>query len=218
MVATHSPRGTNDTASVASRILYTYDTVMHGFVVRLTAGKALCLDVTSNDTNFDDGVIIGFINTGIWPKSVSFNDSGLSPIRLSWSGGCVRFNARLCNNKMVGAKDFTNAGEGRKRNVRCPSSPRDEVGHGTHMASTIAGSEVHNAALFTFSRGTARGVAPKARIAMYKACELFGYNDVDVVTTIDATVKDGVDIISISLDGYQVSLNKDSPAITTFGA
>lgn len=248
MVATHSPRAaTNATAAaaaVAGRILYTYDTVMHGFAVRLAADEARSLSrgapgVTAvhqarmyypqttrspgfigldpeyglwRDTEFGDGVIIGVIDSGIWPESPSFNDSGLAAVRRSWKGGCVGLGARLCNNKVVGAKDFSAAEYGGA------SSPRDDVGHGTHVASTAAGSEVHGAGLFMFARGTARGVAPKARIAMYKCGGNWGCSDASIIAGIDAAVKDGVDIISISLGGFPIPFYEDSLAIATFGA
>ncbi|CAN6168493.1 unnamed protein product [Urochloa humidicola] len=83
------------------------------------------------------------------------------------------------------------------------------------MAPTAAGSEVLDAGIDMFARGTARGVAPKARIAMYKA----GTSS-DAVAAIDAAVKDGVDIISGSV-GFCDSpcpLYDDVLAIVTFGA
>ncbi|KAF0905869.1 hypothetical protein E2562_008901 [Oryza meyeriana var. granulata] len=243
MVATHTPRATNGTAAVAGRILYTYDTVIHGFAVRLTAdesrrvsrapgvtavheGKMYYPQTTRSpgfigldreyglwsDTDFGDGVIIGVIDSGIWPESPSFNDSGLGPVRRSWKGGCVGLDANLCNNKLVGAKDFSAAEDGG------PSSPRDGVGHGTHVASTAAGSEVHDAGLFMFAQGTARGVAPKARIAMYKCGGDVGCSDAAIIAGMDAAVRDGVDIISISLGGFPVPFYDDSLAIATFGA
>ncbi|CAL5083709.1 unnamed protein product [Urochloa decumbens] len=251
MVAAHSPHPAN-----TSRILYTYDTVMHGFAVQLTGDEArsmsaapgvagvyedgtfypqttrspgfIGLDPTSNgawnETDFGDGVIIGFIDSGIWPESASFNDSGLGPVRSSWKGKCVDahdFNASLCNNKLVGAKAFSAGAEARAQresNDSVVPSPRDKIGHGTHTASTAAGAEVPDAGLNMFSRGTAWGMAPKARIAMYKACDDDGCFGADIIAAIDAAVKDGVDIISISLGGPPESYHSDALAIATFGA
>ncbi|XP_034580222.1 subtilisin-like protease SBT1.8 [Setaria viridis] len=253
MVDTHSPRPVN-----ASRILYTYDAVMHGFAVQLTDDEArrmsgapgvagvykdrlLNLHTTRspgfigldprngawNETSFGDGVIIGFIDSGIWPESSSFNDSGLSPVRSSWKGKCVDahdFDASLCNNKLVGAKAFDAAAKAMAGSTSCGTvpSPRDKNGHGTHVASTAAGTEVPDAGLYMFSRGTARGMAPKARIAMYKACdddhEGDNCNNADIVAAVDAAVKDGVDIISMSIGDRPLPFHDDVIAIAMFGA
>ncbi|GJN32838.1 hypothetical protein PR202_gb21375 [Eleusine coracana subsp. coracana] len=115
--------------------------------------------------------------------------------RASASMPTTYFNASLlCNNKLVGARAFDAA---TKAMVGCGvPSPRDRSGHGTHVASTAAGSEVCNTGMLEFARGTARGIAPKARIAMYKAYEL---RSASIVAAIDAAVKDGVDILSMSI-------------------
>ncbi|KAL6855998.1 hypothetical protein ACP4OV_018800 [Aristida adscensionis] len=178
-----------------------------------------------NETNFGDGVIIGLIDSGIWPESPSFNDTGLGPVRASWRGGCRRdgaaadFPASLCNRKLVGAKAFTAGADAEAGRVRSGvPSARDEVGHGTHTASTAAGAEVPDTGMYMFSRGTVRGIAPKARIAMYRACNE-GCVDSDIIAAVDAAVKDGVDIISISLGSFEpIPLYNDSLAIATFGA
>ncbi|KAK1679453.1 hypothetical protein QYE76_040301 [Lolium multiflorum] len=240
MVATHSPRATS---SSSSRLMHTYETVMHGFAVRLTHDEARRMSRTPGvsgvyesrvrytqttrspefmglnetlgawqDSNFGDGIIIGFIDTGIWPESASFNDTGLGPVRSSWKGTCA--DASLCNNKLVGAKVFTAELDG-------ALTIRDKVGHGTHVSGTAAGADVRGASLFGFSSGTARGVAPSARIAMYKACNTEGCGEHDLVAAIDAAVSDGVDVISMSV-GVEGSTNPqfydDVVAIAMFGA
>lgn len=48
-------------------------------------------------------------------------------------------------------------------------SARDDFGHGTHTASTAVGVPV---SLDDGSGDTMRGGAPKARLAIYKACWL----------------------------------------------
>ncbi|KAJ1294243.1 hypothetical protein BS78_01G131000 [Paspalum vaginatum] len=182
------------------------------------------------DTDLGDGIIIGFVDTGIWPESASFNDSGLAPVRASWKGRCLdgeRFNASMCNNKLVGAWTFTpvTRTEGstttRSKGVHGGvQSPRDRVGHGTYVASTAAGSEVPGAGFFEFASGSARGVAPRAKVAMYKMSS----STVSVVAAIDAAVKDGVDILSLSIglggDPNEPDPNfyQDPMAIALFGA
>uniref|UniRef100_M8C3P6 Subtilisin-like protease n=1 Tax=Aegilops tauschii TaxID=37682 RepID=M8C3P6_AEGTA len=161
------------------------------------------------DAEFGDGVIIGFVDTGIWPERASFSDTGLGPVRSTWRGKCVDapgFNASLCNNKLVGAKSFTD------------SSPRDIDGHGTHVASTAAGSEVPSADLFKFAGGRASGVARMARIAMYKACIRGGCSLSAITAAVDAAGSDGVDLISMSIGGPVEAFYDDLVTVATFGA
>ena len=65
--------------------------------------------------------------------------------------------------------------------------------------STIAGSVVANASLFGMARGIARGGAPSARLAIYKACWFNLCSDADILNAMDDAISDGVDILSLSL-------------------
>jgi subtilisin family serine protease len=87
-------------------------------------------------------------------------------------------------------------------------SPRDKNGHGTHVASTIAGGEVRNASFGGLAAGVARGGASRARLAIYKPC----WDDMNGATTcttatilaaIDDAINDGVDVISLSSSNIQ---------------
>ncbi|GJN11311.1 hypothetical protein PR202_ga29492 [Eleusine coracana subsp. coracana] len=64
-------------------------------------------------------------------------------------------------------------------------------------------------------------MAPKARIAMYSVCDSGVCPEADIIAAVDAAVKDGVDILSMSL-GPKVQpplpFHSDSIAIATFGA
>ena len=97
-------------------------------------------------------------------------------------------------------------------------SPRDEQGHGTHVASIAAGGYVSNANLTGLANGTARGGVPSARIAVYKVCWSDGCNDVDILAAFDEAIADGVDIISISVGGAATDYFQDSIAIGSFHA
>lgn len=99
-------------------------------------------------------------------------------------------------------------------------SPRDTEGHGTHTASTAAGSVVPNAGFYEFARGEARGMAVKARIAAYKICWSNGCYDSDILAAMDQAIEDGVHVISLSVgaSGLAPQYDHDSIAIGAFGA
>ena len=126
----------------------------------------------------------------------------------NWNGVCEtgdRFEESDCNNKLIGARWFidgaANSGPIDEREFR---SPRDADGHGTHTATTAAGNRI-SASIFGTLIGDVEGIAPKARIAVYKACWLrpsesrASCNTSDLANAIDAAVADGVDIISYSV-------------------
>ncbi len=168
-----------------------------------------------------EGVIIGIVDSGIWPESLSFTDRVDSNGRPAakgflayqqipgWHGKCVPgegFNASMCNQKLIGAQYF-NAAWGGNAGIadEAFASPRDFGGHGTHTASTAGGNAnvptTQDAAPF----GSVSGIAPRARIAAYKALWETptggsGFNS-DLVAAIDQAVADGVDVINYSVSG-----------------
>lgn len=68
--------------------------------------------------------------------------------------------------------------------------------------------------------GGARGGAPMARIAVYKACWDSGCYDADLLASFEDAIKDGVDILSVSLgpDSPQGDYLSDSISIGSFHA
>ncbi|PON61124.1 Subtilase [Trema orientale] len=168
-----------------------------------------------HDTNLGDGIIIGLLDTGIWPESEAFNDEGLGPIPGRWKGRCVsgdRFNAtRACNRKLIGAKYFIHGflaeSDQPFNTTAAPDflSPRDVFGHGTHTSTIAAGSFVRNASYRGLAPGLVRGGAPRARVAMYKVCWRTPLGALcsaaDVLKAIDEAISDGVDVLSLSLGG-----------------
>ena len=67
--------------------------------------------------------------------------------------------------------------------------------------------------------GTAAGVAPGAHLAMYKVCTGKGCSDSAVLAGMDAAIKDGVDVISLSLGGNATfRFDHDPIAIGAFSA
>ncbi|KAK4277901.1 hypothetical protein QN277_015822 [Acacia crassicarpa] len=146
-----------------------------------------------NRSSLESDVIVGVIDTGIWPESDSFNDHGFSSPPKNWKGSCQNIT---CNNKIIGAKYFRVDGSFGKDDI---ISPRDSEGHGTHTASTVAGNWVNSASLFGLGKGTARGGVPSARIAVYKSCWSSGCETADILAAFDEAIFDGVDILSVSL-------------------
>ncbi|KAF2595881.1 hypothetical protein F2Q68_00011873 [Brassica cretica] len=173
----------------------------------------LGLDVHNADllpeTGSSSDVVVGVLDTGVWPESKTFSDVGLGPVASTWRGGCeagTNFTASLCNRKLIGARFFARG------------SPRDDDGHGTHTSSTAAGFVVEGASLLGFASGAARGMARRARVAVYKVCWEGGCFSSDILAAIDKDVDDIVDVLSMSLGGGTSDYYRDGVAIGAFAA
>ncbi|XXG77542.1 hypothetical protein AAC387_Pa08g1679 [Persea americana] len=184
-----------------------------------------------SESKMGEDIIVGVIDTGIWPESKSFTDKGMSAIPSRWKGHCQHgesFNSTNCNRKLIGARWFIKglAAEMKKPINTTESgeflSPRDRLGHGTHTASTAVGRLVENVSYRGLAAGVARGGAPLSRLAIYKVCWEIGgggCTDADLLKAFDQAIHDGVDILSVSI-GLQVPLlpyvMHDGIAIGTF--
>ncbi|KAL0922352.1 hypothetical protein M5K25_006330 [Dendrobium thyrsiflorum] len=227
----------------SNRLIYSYTKSFHGFAAMLSDEEARKLSGmeelvsvfpskqrklhTTRSWNFmgfpstaargpfESDVIIGMIDTGIWPESKSFDDAGFGPPPSSWKGICQSNNNFTCNNKIIGARYYHLQGNISERDI---PSPRDSEGHGTHTSSTAVGSLVTNVSLAGIASGTARGGVPSARIAIYKVCWSDGCSDIDLLAAFEDAIQDGVDIISISIGGYANNYFEDPIAIGSFHA
>ena len=188
-----------------------------------------------------DDIIVGVIDTGIWPENLSYADHvdaagrptfdpnatlAYGPPPARWKGVCQTgegFTAANCNHKLIGARYFDDGFRAGGATIhwsefRSPrdslSSPAGDGGHGTHTSSTAAGnSNVPALAGNGDLLGSRSGMAPRARVAMYKICWSFNdgfpsttgvantcYNS-DSLAAIEAAVADGVDVLNYSISG-----------------
>ena len=124
-----------------------------------------------------EDVVVGVIDTGIWPEHPSFADDGSygpSPIgAIPCEFGNTAHNANdkpfTCNNKLLGAREMLET----YRAVLGAEpeefdSARDDSGHGTHTASTAAGNAKVLASIFGKPVARIAGIAPRARVVAYK--------------------------------------------------
>ncbi|CAL4947023.1 unnamed protein product [Urochloa decumbens] len=156
-------------------------------------------------SNYGEDIIIGIIDTGIWPESRSFSDHGYGVIPPRWKGVCQlgqAWGGTNCSRKIIGARYYA-AGLDKASLQLNYMSARDMNGHGTHTASTAAGSVVEGVSLHGLGEGVARGGAPRARLAVYKVVweeENGQYlTTAAVLAAMDDAIHDGVDILSLSL-------------------
>ncbi|GJN02931.1 hypothetical protein PR202_ga20326 [Eleusine coracana subsp. coracana] len=172
-------------------------------------------------------VIIGIVDTGVWPESASFSDAGItSPVPSRWKGACeagAKFAPSMCNRKLIGARSFSKGLKQRGQKISSDDydSPRDYMGHGSHTSSTAAGAAVAGAGYKGYANGTATGIAPAARVAVYKAvfaADTLESASTDVLAAMDAAVADGVDVMSLSLGFPETSYDTNVIAIGAFAA
>lgn len=102
-------------------------------------------------------------------------------------GGCLGAACRV-----AGGYDFVNH----------DADPRDDHGHGTHVAGIIA------------ANGTLKGVAPGATLLAYKALDQYGNgSESDIIAALEQAVTDGAKVANLSLGGPGDAADPMSQAI-----
>jgi subtilisin family serine protease len=193
-------------------------------------------DANGNDIK-GENIIVAMVDTGVWPENPSVSDkvgANGKPVPYHAAGTVVydplpagryrgtcqvgeAFTAAMCNNKLVGAQAFqatfllvnpTNVWPGEYL------SPRDEDGHGSHTLTT-AGGNANSPVTVAGADFEITGVAPRARLAAYKACNSYinasgvrqnSCYTGDTMAAINKAVADGVDVINYSIGGDQTSV------------
>jgi hypothetical protein len=140
-----------------------------------------------------------------------------------WNGTCEvgeSFNSSVCNNKLIGARYF-NKGFiiANPHKPVTMNSARDTMGYGTYISSVAAGNFVKGVSFFGYAEGIAKGMAPHARLAIYKVFwdENKGYIS-DVFAGLDKAIADGVDVICTSYGNDDIPLENNPIAIASFAA
>ncbi|MER6978102.1 S8 family serine peptidase [Streptomyces carpinensis] len=172
-----------------------------------------------------EDLVIGVIDSGVWPDSQSFANPDVSGKAYApftdFHGTCDlatdgSWDEGDCNGKIVAARHFDEAWGG-DAGIKSQMpweflSARDYNGHGTHTSSTSGGDHGVAATGPTSIFGAITGMAPRARIASYKALwsakdgSTASGADSDVVAAIDQAVADGVDVINFSVSGTTTDL------------
>ncbi|XP_068636449.1 subtilisin-like protease SBT2.5 isoform X3 [Aristolochia californica] len=154
-----------------------------------------------------EDIVIGFVDSGIYPEHPSFathNSEPYGPVP-HYRGKCETVPGTkrdFCNGKIVGAQHFAAAAiaSGQFNPDVDFASPLDGDGHGSHTAAIAAGNNGIPVRIHGYEFGKASGMAPRARIAVYKALyRLFGGFVADVMAAIEQAVQDGVDVLNLSL-------------------
>ncbi len=181
-------------------------------------------------------VVVGVIDSGIWPEHPSFADRGfpepdiapLEDVTVPGPDGqpytieaCDFGNTAHnpddapfeCNNKLVGARQVLPTYRTLTGAIDEEfDSARDDNGHGTHTASTAAGNSRVRATVLGHDLGKISGMAPNAHIIAYKGLgDLGGYGS-DLALAVDLAVFDGVDVINYSIGGGGTTLTAEELA------
>jgi len=183
------------------------------------------------------GVVVGVLDTGYTPSSAFFAGEQVQPLvgepvvgvpyrtadgkiamlksdGDTFVGDCQKgqdFDGSACNSKVLSAQYFADEFEayvpaGRRAAAEV-LSPVDVSSHGTHTASTAAGNANVEAVVDGRSFGLGSGIAPAAKLSIYKVCwedndpNSGGCYSSSAVDAINQAILDGVDVINYSISG-----------------
>src|SRR4029077_341077 len=181
-------------------------------------GAAAVWPSLGGEAHAGQGVLIGLIDTGVWPENPFLADNAGLPAPVAahacqFGDGTDTADlgpAFTCNNKLVGAYAFTHTyltahgSDGAAEfcnQAALVCSARDSEGHGTHTASTAAGDLVNSAVMYGVDRGPVSGMAPGAEIIEFRVCLSAGCSNAATVSSVQQAIHDGVNVLSFSISG-----------------
>lgn len=150
-----------------------------------------------------EGIVVGIVDTGINPNHQSFAATGPRDgyVHSNPKGSFLGNSVLTKNNKLIGIWDLTTGTGDNETN-----DGSDLDGHGTHVAGTAAGNTIaFSLATTPVYSGDLSGVAPRANIVSYKACEEeSSCRGAWTMAAINQAVADQVDVINYSIGGSAV--------------
>jgi subtilisin family serine protease len=149
------------------------------------------------------GVKVGIIDSGVDYRHPFFDPAGFS-----YPAGFPKCDAAdtaggACKNvspKVIVAKVFYN----KNNQTNYDALPIADVGsHGTHVGGTVAGVTGKTATVEGVAIDDMSGVAPAAWLGNYNVFpgELLSARSEDILNAVEAAVKDGMDVLNLSLGG-----------------
>jgi hypothetical protein len=167
-----------------------------------------------------EGVVVGVIDSGINMDHPSFADVGGDGYNHTnprgagnYVGWCNPSNPKYspsypCNDKLIGVWSFN----------YYETTPEDDSGHGSQVASVAAGNQLTVPLTGSIHRPIS-GVAPHANLISYDICEDYYYCYSDwAVAAIDQAVADGVDVLTLAFTSGYDSPWQDDMALALLGA
>jgi subtilisin family serine protease len=155
-----------------------------------------------------EGIKIGVIDDGLDQSHAFFNPSGFS-----YPPGFPKGNTAYTTPKVIVARAFAPASE-TYRYARTPFDPLNSD-HATHVAGIAAGDFNTSATDTNGGRVHISGVAPAAYLGNYKVLTVptadFGLdgNSPEIAAGIEQAVKDGMNVINLSLGEPEVEPTRD---------
>jgi subtilisin family serine protease len=154
-----------------------------------------------------NGIKIGVIDDGIDQRHPFFDPAGYA-----MPPGFPKGNAAFTTAKVIAARAFPPAGADYP-NAGLPFDPA-ESDHATHVAGIAAGN--NGVAVTTFpGRPIVSGIAPRAYLGNYKVLTIptprvgLDGNSPEIVAGIEAAVRDGMDVINLSLGEPEIEPARD---------